>query len=384
VRRLRLDRIAGGGLIAVGGLLYVFTDDHAVHCINPATMGRCGLYDAGGEPSGLNKLGFAPLDPGAGVSGSNIDRVVDETTGRIYHTLHIRDTAASAVIWTPGVYLDCWDTTIADTCPSFTPRKIHDVVQRQAGRLFLHRTSDGDPDGVCSTGVTEIRCVDFFGNTDAGLEAAMSPLTSELPAASEYTNGMGVHTYHPDSNRLILTSPRQVSTVLCWDFEDDSFCGDLYGFANGNETQDYGFVAEGPCLYGLGHNSIFWAFTADMTPGCPGATVETDIDVCDCGGEDRWGLVSFNFDIGDDSPFVVVNARAVDQNDDQVWPTNGDRWVSMIGLPGNTLDLSEVPTTLGTVTVQIYVETDGSADPWDAADSPAILIGFRERPHLVN
>ncbi len=372
----------GGGVIAVGSRVFVFTDDHHAHCVNAITLSACGGY-VGGKPTGMNKLGFDPLDPADGESGSNIDRVLNETNGRIYHTLHIRESAANEGQPT-GVFIDCWDTTTDNTCDGFSPAQIHATSQRQFGRLFLHRNASGYPTAVCSTGPGDVQCVDFFGDEASGVESTYAPLVSRLPSLSEYEGGMGVHYYHEESNRLILTTPRRLSTIHCWDFSTSGYCGSLYGFANGSETQDYGFVSEGNCIYGLGHNSVFWAFTSDMTPGCPGATVNVDVGICDCGGVARWGDVGFNFDIGPDSPFVVLNLRALDADGNQVFPTNGDKWISMIGRPSDVLSLNAIPTDIGPITLQVYLETDGSTDPWEAETPPALLFGFREIPFLTS
>ena len=368
----------GGGVIAVGSRVFVFTDDHRAHCVDTVTLNTCGGY-AGGKPTGMNKLGFAPLDPVLGESGSNIDRVINETNGQIFHTLHIRGTGPGP----KGVFIDCWDTTTNDSCTGFSPAQIHTSSQRQFGRLFLHRNTAGFPIAVCSTGPGDVQCVDFFGDEAAAVESTFSPLESFLPPASAYDGGMGVHFYHEDSNRLMLTTPRMLSTIHCWVFTESEYFGNLYGFENGNETQDYGFVSEGNCIYALGHNSIFWAFTSDMTPGCPGATVNVDVGVCNCGGVARWGDVGFNFDIGPDSPFVVLNVRALDADGTQVFPTNGDKWVSMLGRPSDVLSLNSIDTSLGTITLQVYLETDGSTDPWEGEVTPAVVFGFREVPYLT-
>ena len=264
----------------------------------------------------------------------------------------------------------------------FAPHELHDEAQRQSGRLFLDRTIDGVPVGICSTGAGDVQCTDLGGIESIVAENELSDLDAALPSADQYTNGMGVHVYNEATNRLILTSPRQLSTIHCWDFSTEQYCGNMYGFANGNETQDYGFVAEGNCLYGLGHTSIFWAFTADMTPGCPGATAEVWVDQCTCGGTQRWGLVTFNFDVGPGSPFGVLNVQVLDENNDLVYPDNGDEWIQMVGRPSDVIDLSPVPLSHDRVKLRVYLETDGS-DPWSADDPPTLVFGYRELPHLV-
>lgn len=372
----------GGGVVAVGQRVFLFTDDHRVHCVDTNSMTTCSGY-AGGKLTGLGTIsGMPPLDPALGVSGSNIDRVVDEHTGRIYHTLQIQNDPAAEASYVTGVHLDCWDTVGNQPCVGFQSGQIHQVSQRQAGRLFLHRTTDGTPNGVCSTGLGDIECVDLDGVDSPSLELVLSPLEAALPAESLYTNGMGIHTYHPATNRLILTSPRVMSIMHCWDFATSNYCGSLHGFANGQETQDYGFVVDGACLYGVGHTSVFWAFTPDMTTGCPGATVDSWVDKCLCGAEERWGQVSFNFDFGAGSPFLKLNVQVRDADDNLIYPTNGSQWIQMIGRPSDVIDLSEIPTTYDRVRLRVYVESDGT-DPWVDPNPPTLIFGFRNRPYLV-
>jgi len=87
------DRNRGGGtvLLESNNQIFVFTDDHRVHCFVPsgATVQPCAGYGSGGEPSFLALDDFPPNDPADGNHGSSIDRIVDEATGRIYWTLHV-------------------------------------------------------------------------------------------------------------------------------------------------------------------------------------------------------------------------------------------------------------------------------------------------------
>lgn len=394
----------GGGTIAVGSRIFVFTDDHRVHCVDSVTMNRCAGY-GGGKTTGLGGLGFAPLDPDLGVTGSQIDRVLNETTGQIFHTLHIRDTAESSAVWTPGVWLDCWDTTTDLPCLNFNPARMHSVVQRQSGRLFLHRTSLGLPDGVCSTGLGEIECVDLFGTPSSALEIQLDDLEDRQYPSSSYTNGMGVHYYHEPTNRLLMSSPRQTSTIHCWDFDTSSYCapaGGLYGYSlvAATETMDYGFLADGNCAYALGHKSVFWSFTVPddglIEPGCPGTVVTEPIDSCPCAGARRWGEIGFNFDIGEDSPFITLQVsilapKADDptqaDHDNVLFPADGSGAIEMVGRESQTLILPEdivSPVDYPRVFVKAYIETVEGEDPFDNPDDPpAILIEFDERPYLV-
>lgn len=82
------DENRGGGTFTVlGQRVYAFSDDHRIHCHNPATGSVCSGYANGGNPTGL--AAFPAASPEDGNHGSSIDRVVDEATGRVYATLHL-------------------------------------------------------------------------------------------------------------------------------------------------------------------------------------------------------------------------------------------------------------------------------------------------------
>lgn len=92
----RKDRNRASGTVLAGNQIYVFTDDHRVHCFDPSinlgggTVPRCLGTNASGDETQLGLGGFPAGDPLDGNHGSSIDRVVDPATGYIYSTLHIR------------------------------------------------------------------------------------------------------------------------------------------------------------------------------------------------------------------------------------------------------------------------------------------------------
>jgi len=89
------DENRGGGTVAVGDKVFVFTDNHEIHCFDPAINSYCSAFQGagpafrqfGGKPTALDI--FPDSDPLEGNHGSSIDRVVDESTGYIYSTIHI-------------------------------------------------------------------------------------------------------------------------------------------------------------------------------------------------------------------------------------------------------------------------------------------------------
>ena len=82
----RKDEDRGGGTVAVNGKIFVFTDDHRVHCYEPG-VGLC--LPNGGVDTALGAIGFPDNEPVDGNHGGSIDRIVDENTGYIYSSLHI-------------------------------------------------------------------------------------------------------------------------------------------------------------------------------------------------------------------------------------------------------------------------------------------------------
>jgi len=91
------DENRGGGTVEVDDRVYVFTDNHEIHCFNPISNNYCSAFQGpagdpdfrafGGKPTALDL--FPDNDPRDGNHGSSIDRVVDNNTGRIYSTIHI-------------------------------------------------------------------------------------------------------------------------------------------------------------------------------------------------------------------------------------------------------------------------------------------------------
>jgi len=82
------DENRGGGTFTVfGEKVFSFTDDHRIHCWDPAINAICGGYSNGGNSTSLAV--FPASSPVDGNHGSSIDRIVDKTTGYVYSTLHI-------------------------------------------------------------------------------------------------------------------------------------------------------------------------------------------------------------------------------------------------------------------------------------------------------
>lgn len=400
----------GGGTVEVGGKVYVFTDDHRAHCFDPALgsnpVPRCAGYGASGNQTTAGVAGWDPLDPADHVQGSNIDRIVNETNGRIYHTIQIDGSRpnnypgwsgvwswVNPTTWDRGIHLQCFDTVAAAACSGFTITQLHSsAAKSQAGRLFFHRTVrdpitgvGGVPNGVCSTGLGRwsIECATLNGGSANFLETALSALDGALPSSSYYgSRGVGVHMYHEPSNRVIIVGTRQLSTDYCFDF-DTGYCNSLYGSTGAGATFDYGFAYEGNCIFGLGHSTIFWSFTFDMQAGCPGSSTSADIQKCMCNTEERWPDVILNFDTGPGTPYTVLDLQLLDPDGNKVWPLT-EEWEDMVSHPDGILDLGEIDISHDYLTININVELDPTLpDPWLTGDPPTLTLGIQQVPHLV-
>lgn len=93
----RKDKERGGGTVAFDDKVYAFTDDHRVHCFDPAAGDGCAGY-GGGRLDGLGSNGIPINRRDYANTGSSIDRVVDADTGRIYATLHIKTAEATGAL----------------------------------------------------------------------------------------------------------------------------------------------------------------------------------------------------------------------------------------------------------------------------------------------
>lgn len=103
------DEARGGGTIAYNDRIYLFSDNHEIHCYNPASNGPCtdftGIFDS--LDTGLAI--FPDNDVAVGNHGGSIDRIVDDVSGFIYSTIHIPvadETVADCSVTTPATSVD--------------------------------------------------------------------------------------------------------------------------------------------------------------------------------------------------------------------------------------------------------------------------------------
>lgn len=388
-------RTRGGGLAEVSGRLYAFTDDHLAHCYEPATGSDCGY--GGGKPNGMAPI-MPPLDPGVNPSlvGAGMDRIVHDD-GRIYVSLHV---AADGGGYTRGTWVHCWSTSSGSPCTGFTPSRMHTTAQpRHKGRLFFDRASDGTPTRVCSTDFGSITCTNI--NSGGPSQPAFTQLAGLMPPLPDDT--VGVHTWHEPSNRLFLTTSHSYNEVHCWDFATNSYCGlssisvqlrDENGLPVGLpiDAETYGFVYQDDCLYGLGHNAVFFTMDENGEPGCE-LTTQTTITPCTCSdGSRAWGRLEFD-------PLSLVSGGSFTKFEVQIIGSDGIRYVpssqpdptvppspplSMIDHPTGYIDLGLVPATLDSIIVKVTLETREGADPWRDGTVPEVEVTWQNRPFLTD
>jgi len=306
-----------------------------------------------------------------------------------------------------GTWLDCYDLVNHEPCFGFTPSKIHNDWDSFSGRLFFYRSSGAAPVilGVCSTGFTEhwewsrnmgdkteLSCVDLSGDENTTLEDSMPLFLDALKATTDSANNWGTwgdpH-YNDFTNRIFYPTHRTYSRVLCWDW-DTGWCGQIQGVSqNGTTIQDYGFFSESNCVYGLGHNAVFYAFEAgNINEQCKGSSTTEPISPCNCGGSLYWGSLFFDVDIELFDSFYIeiknddgvrVYPAAVDRSD----TTNEYYYGHDLHVHGDIIDLNHLPIESADQQLFVTVSVEAEGDPW-AEGAQSFTIELERTPRLTD
>lgn len=343
----------GGTILAEDGRIFVFSEEETF-CVDPETYTSCTGYPQAN--------GFADSGIVAGtLSGAQQSSL--QLGDRIYvsHTWYLEQTGL-------GVQLHCWDTVADDACAGFGAVSLHPSDDPStSGRLFAMRTPAGAAYGVCSMQRADVVCVDTDGISlpdPPGFEAAWAPLGAFK---------IGTPFYHDRSNRLFVPS-RTTNHAFCYDFAFQTDCGTL----STGTTGDYGYASEGDCIYGLGHNSIFWTFSPDLVAGCRSSVAEDRIYACLCGdGTRHWGSVGFDADLDSTfGPFEKVEVVISDPAENVLLD------LSMMDTDG-VINLDGISTAHTYLNIEITIVAKAGFDPWIGGDGPVVEVGWRDRPHLV-
>lgn len=368
------NRARASALTKIDNRLYVFTDEHNVHCRMVSDFSLCPTFTTNGKPAGLNDLPDMPSGSNAAMS----DRIIDEDNNHIYVSTHFR---AGTSVANYGIRVHCWDADIDLKCGHW-PNSVKILPSSSAGspwlegRLYFNRDSSGNRTGVCATGEGDRQCLsmtgsyvsesaDGFGNLDT--------LLGPLPGG----NFLGKHMYIPPPvNRLIINVgfTNNVPT-RCWDFNTSSYCGGI----DGGGTKDYGYAMVGGCIISLGDTSSFWMFSTDMTQDCDEGVAETMIFPCVCyNGDTHWGsvLVDGNLD--------AVNGPYLAFTVDAVAPDGTNVRTADLLQTGGVVDLDGISADYAFLRLKVTVKTKPGENPWATGDVPTVIVGWSDKPHLVD
>ncbi len=361
----------GGGLTRVGNRLFMFTDDHRVHCVDVASFAACAEYGAGVKAST-----FAPFDASHGVTGSGTDAVFDEDSAQLFWTLPLlRNTSSEPHYSIFGQILNCWDVNANDTCDSFQT-SIMAEAKINAGRLFMYRDADGATTNVCMLNLDAVLCRNKTGwpvpGSDAA-EAAMSQISSSM-AGFGTTPRIGTVEYNEATNRLFIPSPTPESTILCFDFTTQSGCGSTMVSTNGFLAMPLGFTSVDDCVYARGSAGYLWGFSAsDLTKECLTLSFDHQLYPCACNGSTKFPSPKFQLEA---ELFDTFKVAVVDQ--DGVVLKN----VDLLTEPNLVVDLSDARDEAYLV-LEVEYEAK-NVEAFEGETAPAFSIDFSSLPILVD
>lgn len=352
----------GGGVQLVNDRIFFFDDNNQVHCVQAASFSGCSGYPRALTLAGSGHPGLQG-DDGGGFRSSI------QHNGRIYTTVpsHSNVVVDKMICWDPSTNSDCAGFGAADGAVDLSQSDMWLGL-----RLFFRQDPSGNVVGICNQLAVGHECFDLSGNPAsqiAGLDAAI-------------TQGGGGHRGTPFMyrERTYFNGGFTTSATDCWDWSSRTHCGRLVGNVGGTATADYGYDAEGDCIYALGDHSIFWTFDIDMNVGCNSGTVDTIVYPCICSdGTAHWGQVTITGDL--QSVLGPFNEFQV-----EVFPDGATTAVlaqSMMDTDG-VLDLDSIPSSYSFLTVRITVEAKPGQDPWAAGNIPHIEVGWRDQPYLTN
>ena len=319
-----------------------------------------------------------------------------------------------------GTYLNCHEID-GGSCSGFEAVRLHADGSAFSGRLFFHRDGSGGINAICSTGfntawqwlsiyqqidysgATELTCVDDQGNPADSAESDMAAFRNELAISNSGIQGAGGARWgtwgdphwNEETNRLFYPTHRTRSKVLCWDF-DSGACTEGISREGvsplGGTIQDYGFFSEGNCVFGLGHNAIFYAFKANDTgEKCDTVTKTTWIEPCNCGGNRYWGTLEFDINEEQFEEFLIVIENEAGE---QVYPPTAAGFE--IDVPphnlldpeqGNIINLSDYPVEGINPRLQVLVtvKSKPGIDPWaEGTGSQTFTIEIGRTPRLTD
>ena len=352
-------------LVEANGRLYVFTSSRQVFCFVPPALSSCTGYETGKDTQLAGDTTWVISDSSA---YSSSFRVHDQ---RIYHVLS-----------NDGMlFLHCWDLRTHLPCAGFGSHWLNATSpgtfdSHSNGRLFFARNPSGTPTSICALGQIELQCHDFVSGDRLTAEETQFQDLETAVSARPLATWPGLIYYHALSNRIFTVNAEQ-SYVYCHDFDTPAYCGEEQPITTLGVPRTYGFIGEGNCLIGLGHESIFYSMQPDMTSECTGSSRTAEIRPCTCSGAPAWPPIEA-VGTGLLSTFEV---RVLAPNGNLILPDDGS---DAIDLLNEDLDLSPISFAYPYITLELYVEALPTTDPWSQPEIPGIELGYEGHPHLVN
>lgn len=350
-----------GMMAATDDAIYIFTNHRKVHCFDPATLALCADYDGGRDMD-------AQSQPWNDADLAMRNSTYREHNGRIYTTIsHLGPH-----------FIQCWDTNYDEPCESFGTFEVNDNSAIGGvdtiddiwveGRLFFARTTTGEPTAICSSGQNQVECFDLItGARDATVEAPLDGFASSWAHMYAGVITAGQHTYHESSNRTFFLGQVDDDRTYCWDWASGD-CGTVHHVDGLGSPWPYGYWPTPECLFGLGHNKIFWTLKPDMSGGCDHGALQLLVEPCMCNGEPAWPSVTMQNPEGVES----FEVRLIDAAGDAIWPSDG----SAYQLGGDdTLDLAQIlQLNFDPITIEVIVESSPGQNPWEDGLSPRLAL----------
>lgn len=389
----------GGGIVEYRHKVWVIDANLKTYCIDPDTGSLCSSAPNGFSTSMRHHMleGVSPpwresrsdlstSDNQGHVVGDGIDRILDESTGRLYHTQQVftdpDDTDGGTELW-----LDCVDLDYMGPCSSFTPSQIEANTNNFRGRLHFTRTTEGTIDGLCARLNTSWRCFSTNGAVNGNgtnMSAAESIFAANF-TGSWSSDFFGTSTYHQGSNRLFIPLKESRSAVMCWDFTEQAECGvrniRQKSGLGWQKVPITGLITEGNCLIGHGDYKVvrFSIYFEDNTT-CngtiePGRGATQDIWAISMSSSNGyWPLarVGVGSRFAGENP-IPTNYFSTNFSKFEVTVYAGDNMgtevlstVDLVLNPARTsINLDGVDPALGRVTIAVKAKPRGSAHPWN-------------------
>ena len=352
----------------IGGRLYVMADDHQVYCAIPAPNPR----SCSGKWPQASGLLEAKLPPHNWLAAGKRTVALDtEVIGSRIFGIYANPWNHGPVGAGTDSWIHCFDTLQSKPCRDWPEGgqgvRLAGTELSQDPRIFTRYSQAGLPNGVCVYYRFGHQCLDLTGRNQSTIQGFKPFSNSHITFVELYHEG---RTYFP-SNR---------SETGCWDWRTGRSCGVKSWLREVGSTGDYGYIADGPCLYGLGHNTVFWSFDADLNTPCAESGTTAQIERCSCDGVEKgWADLMA-------SPVADGEADLFERFDVMIEDEAGTVLLEVDALAtGGVIELSSLSSDLHKVVVRVFAAGADGANPWATAGTRPSLVssGNSSIPRLV-